>query len=68
MRDLQKRISKLEQLSPGGKTHVVVVRAGQDPEAMRQQYLRDYPKSAQGRLVFFHTNIPERQPLPVEFA
>ena len=67
MRDLQKRISKLEQVGPGGKTHVVVVHAGQDPEAMRQQYLRDYPEAAHGRLAFFRTNIPECLPLPVEF-
>lgn len=68
MRDLQKRIARLEHAGLGGKTHVVVVRAGQAPEAMRQKYLRDHPEAAQGRIAFFHTNIPERLPLPVEFA
>ena len=68
MRDLQKRIARLEHAGPGGKTHVVVVRAGQDREAVKQSYLRDYPEAAQGRIAFFHTNIPERQPLPAEFA
>ena len=68
MRDLQKRVARLEQVGPGGKTHVVVVRAGHDPEAARQKYLHDYPEAAQGKLTFFHTHIPERQPLPPEFA
>lgn len=68
MRDLTKRVARLEQVGSGGKTHIVVVRAGQDPEAMRQKYLRDHPEAAQGRIAFFHTNIPERLPLPVEFA
>lgn len=68
MRDLQKRIVKLERVGPGGKTHVVVVRDGQDPKAARQKYLLDYPDAAQGKLIFLHTHIPPRQPLPAEFA
>jgi hypothetical protein len=68
MRDLTKRVAKLEQVGPGGKTHVVVCRDGQDPEAMRQQYLRDYPEAAHGRVAYLHTHIPPRQPLPAEFG
>lgn len=68
MRDLQKRIAKLEHLGPQGKIHVVVVRDGQDPEAARQKYLIDYPDAAQGKLIFLHTHVPELQPLPAKFA
>lgn len=68
MRDLQARIVKLERVGPGGKTHVVVCRDGQDPEAMRQKYLHDYPEAAHGRIAYLHTHIPERLPLPAEFA
>jgi len=68
MRDLQKRIAKLEQLGPQGKIHVVVVRAGQDPEEEWQKYLHDHPEAAQGKIAFFHTNVPEPDPLPAEFA
>lgn len=68
MRDLHKRIAKLEQAGPGGKIHVVVVRSGQDPEEAKQRYLHDHPEAAEGNIVFFHTNVPEPDPLPAEFA
>jgi len=64
MRDLAKRVTRLERVGPGGKTHVVVCRDGQDPEAARQRYLLNYPEAAQGRMAFFYTHLPERQPLP----
>lgn len=68
MPDLVKRVARLEQVGSGGKTHVVVVREGQDSEEAKQRYLHDHPDAAQGKLAFFHTQVPEPDPLPAEFA
>ena len=68
MRDLQKRITRLEQFGPQGKVHIVVVAAGQDPSAAEQTYLLEHPEAKQGRLITYLTNIPEPDPLPAAFA
>jgi len=68
MRDLQKRITRLEQSGSQGKVHIVVVAAGQDPTEAEQAYLLDHPDAKQGRLITYRTNIPEPDPLPAEFA
>lgn len=68
MRDLQKRVTKLEQLGPQGKAHIVVVAAGQNPNEAEQAYLLDHPDAKQGKLITYLTNVPEPDPLPAEFA
>ncbi len=68
MRDLQKRIAKLEQAGPQGKAHIVVVAAGQDPSEEERAYLLDHPEAKQGKLITVVTNVPGPDPLPAEFA
>jgi hypothetical protein len=67
MRDLQKRIAKLERVGPGGKTPLVYVPMGSTPEEATAAWLAEHPGVQPAKINCFISSIPECLPLPVEF-
>lgn len=68
MRDLQKRIAKLEQIGPQGKAHIIVVHQGQTSEEAQQRYVEHYPEGSKAKLIYIDWPIPEPDLLPAAFS
>lgn len=63
MRDLQKRIAKLEQAT-AGETPLVFVPLGSTLEATRAAWIAEHHDKRLGEMNFFMSNVPEPEPLP----
>jgi len=67
MRELQRRITRLEQARTGG-TPLVFVPMGSTPEEAKAEWLAAHPGECPGKIDVFISSIPEPDPLPEEFA
>jgi len=63
MRELQKRITRLEQAT-AGETPLVFVPLGSTIEAARSAWIAEHHDKRLGDMNFFISNVPEPEPLP----
>lgn len=65
MRDIHKRIAKLEQAT-AGETPLVFVPFGSTLEEARAAWIAEHPDKRLGEMNFFISNVPEPEALPEE--